>query len=178
MRNTWILLLIFPLLLAACKKDPVKLLPKETQKGINKIGAIVDGIVYNTSHSDLEYSLLFCIKKCEFDDDTKVINSLMCQNKKSGGLTINIYGDLIEGKDYAFGENGSVAAHGYITLNNEDGFIYETNYQSTGTLTITKLTSEIISGTFHFTAPASDHQDLSKDRTISITDGRFDIERK
>lgn len=85
-------------------------------------------------------------------------------------LCTYIYSGLEEGKTYNIAD-----VEGVATIDGTYG-IYETSVNQAISLTITKLTSSVISGTFSGTAVGITGVDSRK--VITISDGRFDIKRK
>lgn len=141
-----------------CKKETPEVelqLPKETQTGTNTFGCLIDGKVFVPKGS-FPYS----------------------------GLTASIQFDILNlranssstGEGIGFGVRDLNTTGEYLANDNNNNFGYGkqgNNYDATdGKITITKYDkiNNIISGCFNFNA-----KDLKTGKTVSITEGRFDL---
>ncbi len=171
--------LLFALLAASCKKEPVNqlsLLPPATQNGANTLGCLVNGDAFVPKNGGLfsgppikcqygfsEHGYIFSIGGGS-EDKYGSISSVAISTDSlsiSEGETLPLTKSFTPGMafaDYAGGNSVSVSS-------------YTTNAYAIGQLTITHLDSInlIVSGTFQFNAV-----DKSGD-TVRITNGRFDV---
>ncbi len=140
-----------------CKKyspDPgPETLPAETQTGARTFGCLVDGKVWlpkaNFPYSSLNTTIQYNILNLSSSRGNEHI-AIAISNINSTG-------------DYIFPVNNNYADY------NVEGVFYKAKQ---GTLTITKYdkTNKILSGRFSFTG-----QDSISKKTVSVTDGRFDV---
>jgi len=154
------------LLVAACKKDaPEAGLPPATQSGANTFGCLVDGQLFvplppqgiNSSRREpLEASLY----------RTDVLVSA----RGNGGIDFALRNAFRPGV-YSIGETQSARYGRYAFGSNE----YYTNTAHTGTVTLTRIdtVARVAAGTFQFTA-----LDYQSGKTVTVTDGRFDVRLK
>ena len=171
--------MLFSLILSCCKNDddqpqnPIDQLPPETQTGEQTIGCLVNGeaFVDNTSFNnfyqfvDGEYYLVI-----NWDKDT-------FEGFKDGQIAISGI-EIQENQTYALNKSGYVNGDytgGGATFTNNLSDIYgqyETNSDYIGQIHFTRFDTEnfIMSGTFEFEA-----QEILSGETISITNGRFDL---
>lgn len=161
-----------------CKKDklPVDQLPAATQSGANTFGCLVDGQAFTPTKKYIyNYSFNY-----GYDPSYGLSIDAINDNRDADYLG-HIYVDLqipnlIEGNTYTLtdyniaGKGGAkytdISGPGNINGN------YETNSQMGGSLTVTKfdLARKIISGTFLFKAT-----DMTNNKTVNVTNGRFDL---
>lgn len=175
--NKLTLLLLLPLLLAACKKDELKLLPAATMTGANTMGALVNGEAWVANGGTgfqpakpVEGGYLFTTSS----DKTR--NNVLIQSVRKDGTGFQIYlrdvsktgefplnattnlfgGDLRQPQNYA--------AY-YVP-----GKVYMTNSTFTGSVIITRAdtVNRIVSGVFEFTG-------VHAGETVKVSNGRFDV---
>lgn len=175
------LILTFAISIAfiSCNKDddqpsnPIDQLPPATQTGAQTIGCLVNGVPFADSgvmnnfyqHIDGEYFL--------------VINWLRntSEGYKSGQIATNRI-QIEEGQTYILNKSSYVdgdytgAGATFVSTLSEIYGQYETNTNYTGQIHFTRFDTVnfIMSGTFEFEA-----QEIQTGETISITNGRFDL---
>ena len=165
-----ITLLIFTLIFISCDKEdnpqptnPVDQLPPATEVGANTFGCLLDGVAFKPDNlpnsTNCFYQLVngeyyFTLSASKYNTNLKVI-SLKTEKKP-----------IFQNETYNLFEVLPNNAYGNYTLNNNQLY---TNQVNTGVLTITKLTNQIVSGTFWF-----DVQDQNG-VIHQIREGRFDM---
>lgn len=177
-RGISLLLALLTVTLASCNDEddapgnPIDQLPPATQTGEQTIGCLVNGEPFTDSgimnnfyqFVDGEYYLAInweMYTQNGFKDGQISLSKIEIQEGQTYILNIS---DYLE-DDYT-GGNGTYATNiGSITQ-------YETNTNYVGQIHFTRFDTEnfIMSGTFEFEA-----QDIFSEETISITDGRFDL---
>lgn len=179
MKNA-IFFIVLTLTLSCCNKnddnqqiEPIDQLPPATQNGEQTIGCLVNGqaFVDNASFNnfyqfvDGEYYLVI-----NWDMDTS-------EGYKDGQLAISKI-EIQEGQTYILDKSSNIdgdytgAGATFVSTLLEIYGQYETNANYTGQIHFTRFDTQnfIISGTFNFEA-----QEIQNGETISITDGRFDL---
>ena len=173
------LLLIITIAFSCCNNDddnnptnPIDQLPPATQTGAQTIGCLVNGepFIDNASFNnfyqfiDGEYYLVI-----NWDINTS-------NGFKDGQISLSKI-EVQEGQTYILNisdylEDDYVGGNGTYTTNIGAITQYETNSNYTGQIHFTRFDTEnfIMSGTFEFEA-----QDIFSEETISITNGRFDL---
>lgn len=180
MKNTPLkLIAICIFLMTCCKNDddnnnPIDQLPPATMTGAQTIGCLVNGEPFTDSgimnnfyqFVDGEYYLAV-----NWDMNT--------QNDTHFGQIGFYKTEILEGETYVLNISSHLAdnsteggAATYATNNVDLSGQYETNANYIGTIHFTRFDTEnfIMSGTFEFQA-----QEIISGKTISITDGRFDL---
>ena len=167
-----ILLLLISLVLNSCEKDDEKpkteleKLPPITEIGANKVGCLLDGIAFLPSNepnsTNCFYQLVdgkyfFVMAFDSRNNDFEIIGLGL------GTRKLQIY----EGSTYNLIEFADFKAYGGYSIGLNENF---TNQINTGTLTITKLTNQIVSGTFSY--------DIADGNGVihKIREGRFDFQ--
>ena len=174
MSKYFILCIVLLLSLTACEKSALKQLPKATQEGKNTIGCLINGKVYNT-YQDPTQNSINCHNDCKFYEgglEGQNIFSVMCKNNGFGSVSIYIYDTLIQGKSYLLGAVSS-QAKAEVTSSQPWDHFYTNEDNIQGQLIITKLSPDIISGSFSFNAKGLYDSTL----IIKVTEGRFDCSR-
>ena len=170
--NNLITLLLFTLIFISCDKEdnpqptnPVDQLPPATQVGANKVGCLLDGVAFlpdnsqNSTNCFYQFTnggYYFALSLNKRDLNNNLIGINIGTNSKQ----------IFEGEQYQLLE--------YIPNNASAAYIFNLNQNFTtanytGVLTITKLTNQIVSGTFWF-----DVQDQNG-VIHQIREGRFDM---
>ncbi|MDQ2770012.1 MAG: DUF6252 family protein [Bacteroidota bacterium] len=151
---------------SSCKKDgPEAGLPAATQEGKNTFGCLVDGQLFvplppagiNSSRRDpLEAS--------------KYRTDILVSGRGNGYVDFALRNAFQPGT-YSLGETRS-AKYGRYQFGSID---YYTDAAHPGTVTLTRIdtVARIASGTFQFTA-----LDYQSGKTVTVTDGRFDVHLK
>ena len=171
-------LLVALLLLAmGCKKNEINALPPATQTGANTFGCLVDGKAWVPDGG----GLFVGIKPVEGGYQANYIDSLRnniwirsVRNDDSG---LDIYlRNVSKTGVYQLNKTTQVTPTILVPLNyayyRDAKYNYMTNSNYTGTVTITKADTvgKTVAGLFNFTA-----QDYASKRTITIIEGRFDV---
>jgi hypothetical protein len=165
------LLLLTTFTLSCCNKDdntttnPVDQLPPATQVGANTFGCFLDGKVFmpGTGQNTLDCVYQFIDGGYYFSlqanrrDENNIPVLIGCSTQKL---------QIFEGQTYQLREKIDTNAYG--TFSYAANFTYTSQIQ-TGELKITKLTSNIVSGTFWF--DIIDYQG----NLHQIREGRFDV---
>ncbi len=155
--------------------DPISQLPEATQTGEQTIGCLVNGeALLPNADGDMQCFYQFIDGEYFLGVSFSKRNSPASKNIR---LSIKRV-ELIENQTYLLDNDNSISepfTGGSGTFTQTENFIeggeqYETNENASGTLTITKLSDGIISGTFEFTA-----QEITTGALIEITEGRFDL---
>ena len=172
-----LILLLIPLLLAACKKDEMKLLPDATQTGANTMGVIVNDKAWEANGGtgfqpakpvDGGY-----LAPTSFD---KSRHNVIVESTRKNGTGFQIYlRDVSKPGEYLLstttnlfgGELRQPQNYGAYYI---PGKLYMTTSRYTGKVIITRAdtVNKIVSGIFAFKA------EHGKD-TVTITNGRFDV---
>ena len=166
-----LILLFATLTLSSCEKDdnpettnPVSQLPAATQVGANTFGCLLDGEPFkpdNLSNStNCFYQLVdgeyFFTVRASYKNSNSTSTTLALKTEKK---------DINQGFTYDLLNPDPNQAYGLFSY----GFVYYTSEMHTGKLTITKLTNQIVSGTFYF--------DIMDNNGVlhQIREGRFDF---
>lgn len=181
LRLTGVLSVVTLLLLSACKKDDG--LPPATQEGKNTFGCKVNGKAWVPNGGSgfmgakaIEGGFYDVYKRNSFEKRLGVYIRAHMKN----GEYINLYLQESQVGKYQLNKNTSILPNDFYPENY--GAFYSnsyfiTNSVSTGEITITRAdTINLqISGIFQFTGIRGSG---SSQQTVSITDGRFDINMK
>jgi hypothetical protein len=178
--KTFMKYLLIALLLGSCNNDddnntddPLSQLPPMTTTGENTIGCLVNGEPFTDSglmNNFYQFINGDYFLGINWDDGN---NSIF----RDGGIGLRRI-EVVEGGTYILNKSGFLdgdytGGEGSFTSNREDIFgQYETNINFSGEITFSRFDAEnqIMSGTFSFEA-----EEISSNRTISITNGRFDL---
>ena len=176
MRQILILLLWLPVL-AACKKNEINALPPATQEGRNTLGFLLDGKAWVPDGGGLFVS----IKPVEGGYQANYIdtlrNNIWIRAVRKDGAGLDVYlRNVSKVGVYQLNQITQLTPTILVPLNyayyHDAKGNYLTNSNHTGTITITKADTigKTVAGLFSFTA-----QDYSHEQTITITEGRFDV---
>ncbi len=170
--RTIFLLLSTLFILVSCDKDndkpqnPVDQLPPATQVGANKVGCLLDGIAFlpgnepNSTNCFYQFTnggYYFALALNKRDMNNNLIGINIGTNSKQ----------IFEGEQYQLLEYTPNNASATYIFNLNQNF---TSANHTGQLTITKLTNQIVSGTFWFDV-------IDNNGVIhQIREGRFDMQ--
>lgn len=173
MKSKKLILLIFAVYLLcssfSCSKDK---LTKATQEGANTFSCKVDGKVFLPSKEGTSWS---------------GAKPLLVSNSSFNGFTLMgvIFSTSLEPTQYVLirlpyltkpnNYTLNTSAYGEYKINYGGGPTYLTNSTYTGKVNVTRCdtVNQIYSGTFSFTAI-----DDNTKKTVSVTDGRFDVKRQ
>lgn len=172
-----LILLLLPLLFAACKKDELKLLPDATQTGANTMGAIVNGKAWvadgGTGFNPPDpveggYHGTYSF------DNTRNNVFIRAYKKDKTGLSIYLR-NVTQPGEYLLDTTTKPFGGELIQPYNHaayqvPGRLFMTNSRYTGKVIITRAdtVNKIVSGFFAFKAKHG------KD-TVTVTNGRFDV---
>lgn len=167
-----LLLLFTSFMLCCCDNDddtpatnPIDLLPPATQIGANTFGCILDGVAFKPDNSTNSINCFYQIVNGEYYFTVSAAHNNA--NTVATGISLKTeMKEIQEGITYDLVEPNPNKAYGLYSY----GFLYYTSEIHTGKLTITKLTSTIVSGTFWFNVIDNNgivHQ---------IREGRFDMQ--
>ena len=170
------------LCLAQCSKDdPEASLPAATQTGANTAGCLVDGqaFVAKSYGYDVFSPPIKGVSGGFYSDGTYRMDmnakigeqrmriSLCLNGQQVGSYVLN--GNPLKNPIPAL----SHAAYSIRIYNDSETYLTDARHTGTATLTRVDATTGLASGTFSFTAVS----DKDSTRTISITNGRFDVKR-
>lgn len=175
MKNLIINISLIFLVLLGCENDdsiaPIDQLPPLTTEGKNTIGCLVDGRVFKTSGIMNNFY--------QFVDGNYflVINWESSKQIEFGQIALSKI-KVEEGKKYSlkfspYLEEDFTGGAGTYAINTTSlSGQYETDQNHLGEIYFLKFDEQngIMSGTFQFIA-----KDIFSERTVSITDGRFDL---
>lgn len=170
LKNLLLIVAITATSLTSCKKSKPEVLPEITQEGKNTFGCLIDGQVFLPHTSFNNYARL----SASYMAPPSPLLSISAPNDKKDGKSLSFYAKgltVVEGATYKLGregDDGVVSAKCIINI----GLSYTLFSSSTslpGEIHISKLTSDIISGTFSYDAVSPDG------KKIEIRDGRFDL---
>ncbi|TGE17845.1 DUF6252 family protein [Hymenobacter elongatus] len=166
MKLPLLLLLPLSLLSTACEKETeADALPKATQEGQHTFGCLVDGKAFVPKTAQAT-SITRRAPLEAYIYRTDLLVSAM-----GGGYVEFALRNAFKPGTYTLGEtsSGSYGSHAV------SGARYDTNLDYPGTVTLTRIdtVAKIAAGTFQFTA-----SDYRSGKTITITQGRFDVRLK
>lgn len=170
MKKVILLLVVsLPFILTSCNKDK---LPKATEKGKNTFGCKIDGQIFLPSKEKSSWSGVDPILVINSSFDGFIVSARLfgTSSSTSKSVTIGLPYLTTTGthslKTYGYGE---------YKLEYSQGPKYRTNNTNTGTINITRCDTinRIYSGKFSFKAI-----DENTGKTVNVTDGRFDVQRK
>jgi hypothetical protein len=166
------------LLFCTCKKNEVDALPPLTMEGKNTFGCLIDGKAY-VPNGGSGYNADKAVDGGYQGELTwkDIKNCVWIQTNNKDGSGMDIWLRNVERiGDYPLNFDTGVSPA--VILPKNYGYYYGKNYnyitttQYTGKVNIVRADTinKVVSGTFEFTG-----YDSNTKRTISITDGRFDI---
>lgn len=93
MKRIFLIAPLLFILLSACKKTPLDLLPPATQEGLNTFGCLIDGKECRATHNPKLSTDWHCYPKCEFLEtglSGQRIHVAQCESKDFGSMYIYI----------------------------------------------------------------------------------------
>ena len=153
--------------IVSCNKDD---LTKATQKGANTFSCKVNGNIFKPFH---EAGLFNDPTVLSVRNDVQGGFGVSAENQESSESVFLESPYLTKTGVYKlYAEHPNRGIYNYRIITGNDPGVYTTDSTYTGELTITRCdtVNGIYSGTFYFTA-----YDPATDKTVSVTDGRFDI---
>lgn len=172
-----LILLLLPLLLTACKKDELKLLPAATMTGANTMGALINGEAWvangGTGFQPAKPVEGGYLATTSFD---RTRNNVIVESTRKNGTGFQIYiRDVSKPGEYPLnattnlfgGELRQPQNYGAYYV---PGKLYMTTSRYNGKVIITRAdtVNKIVSGMFEFTA-------VHAGETVRVSNGRFDV---
>ena len=165
------LLFLLAFSLIACNDDDdnpiseIDKLPLATQTGANTFGCLLDGEVFKPDNLPNSTNCFYQFENGEYYFTVSAARNNA--NTIATGISLKTeMKEIQEGNTYDLVEPNPNEAYGLYSY----GYLYYTSQIHTGKLTITKLTNQIVSGTFWF-----DVQDTNG-VVHQIREGRFDMQ--
>ena len=167
-----LILLLTTFTLSSCNKDndkpltELEKLPAATQTGANKVGCLLDGVAFLPDNSPNSTNCFYQFDNGEYYFYLSALNYI--GNNDLVTIAIKtVKKQIFENQQYELIENLDGNASGTFFINLE---VNSTSMNNTGKLIITKLTPQIVSGTFWF--------DVKDNNGIihQIREGRFDMQ--
>ena len=146
-------------------KTELEKLPPATQTGKNKFGCLIDGKAFTPDNAPNSTNCFYQLVNGEYYFNVSAARD----NINSGLIGIALKTEkkqIEEGSTYNLVEPTANNVYGLFSY----GFLYYTSQINTGTLTITKLSNQIVSGTFSY--------DVADSNGVihKIREGRFDFQ--
>ncbi|MCU0352414.1 MAG: DUF6252 family protein [Cytophagales bacterium] len=167
--------------LGSCKKENTEPLPEATQVGANTLGCKVNGRNWVAQDSNEPFNRTFGVEggyQGALVDSIR--NCVWIEARRNDGTLLHLYMRRVDKPGIyplrllTDGRPGALVPYDY-GFYFDSSVSYMTKPSHTGTVTVTRAdpTNGIVSGTFEFTA-----SDPKNQRTVTITDGRFDVKTR
>ena len=174
------LLVALLLLAVGCKKNEINALPPATQEGRNTLGFLLDGKAWVPDGGGAFTGIKPVDGGYEFNYVDSLRNNVWINTVRKDGSGLDIYLRAVKSTGiYQLNRKTQVAPTVLIPQNyayyyDKNGN-YLTDEKYTGAVTITRADTvgKTVSGFFVFTA-----HDHASGKTITITEGRFDVKYK
>ncbi|OGX86509.1 hypothetical protein [Hymenobacter glacialis] len=187
MKQMALSLLSLALTLSSCEKEGVDALPKATQKGLNKMGCLVDGKAWLPYRDPVQQGgnrppmVAYWQRREQGRVSLTMLFMRNTRPKRFGSLVYLFVRDITGPSTLALDQpanpqltSANPAYGAFINTDETPDLDYLTGPTATGHLTITRFdtTARVASGTFAFTGRADDNSG----RTVQVSEGRFDVQ--